>query len=100
MIPLGLLQPGEKGEVVEINPQAYGWGRGRGFGGGRGFGKGKGVLMQLLNMGIHKGTIVEVIQNPGFGPMLIKLNNSFQLALGRGIAMKILVKKIENSDKS
>jgi len=79
MIPLGLLQNGEKGEVLQI--ASYGKGMG------------KGILLRLKSIGLYPGKIVEVLNNPGHGPILIKVNET-RIAIGRGMAMKIMVRRL------
>jgi ferrous iron transport protein A len=36
---------------------------------------------------------VEVLNNPGHGPLLVKVDES-RLALGRGVAMKVSVRRM------
>ena len=45
-------------------------------------------------MGFRVGKTVEMLNNGGQGPLLIKVDES-RLALGRGIAMKIMVRRKE-----
>ncbi len=56
---------------------------------------GKGIVARMAAMGVVPGAELEVVRNPGHGPLIIKVKGSF-LALGRGEAMKILVQ--EGSD--
>lgn len=65
------LQTGGKGVVVSI----------------RG---GKGVVQRLTDMGLTPGTEITVTRHAPFGPVEISVRGS-KLAIGRGIAMKILV---------
>lgn len=46
---------------------------------------------KLREMGFYKGQKVSVLQNKGNGPLVIKLQDT-RLMLGRGLAMKILIK--------
>ena len=46
---------------------------------------------KLREMGFYEGQIVTVLQNSGNGPLVIKLHDT-RLILGRGLAMKILMK--------
>lgn len=56
---------------------------------------GFGVRRRLEHMGIHPGDVITVVQYGALGgPILIKVHG-FQLALGRGIASKILVEETE-----
>jgi ferrous iron transport protein A len=75
MVPLGLLQLGDRAEVVEIVP-----------------GKHPGARME--DLGFRAGKTVEMLNNGGRGPLLVKIDES-RLALGRGMAMKIMVRRSE-----
>jgi ferrous iron transport protein A len=46
---------------------------------------------RLLEMGLYCGASVEVVSGRGWGPVVLKLAGS-RLALGRGMAKKILVR--------
>jgi ferrous iron transport protein A len=74
MVPLGLLGEGERGEIV-----AY---RGRDASGADG---------RAEDMGLRVGSRVEVLRS-GPGPLLVKVDES-RIALDRGIAMRIRVRK-------
>lgn len=54
---------------------------------------GHGVRRKLMSLGIHVGDIIEVDSRSLFGgPVLIRsLTNNITIAIGRGIARKILV---------
>jgi len=54
---------------------------------------GYGVRRKLMSLGIHAGDIIEVDSRSLFGgPVLIRsLTNNTTIAIGRGIARKILV---------
>lgn len=71
--PLGLLVPGESAEIVSarIGPHAAGGSR-------------------LDEMGLRAGRTVEMLANAG-GPLLVKVDET-RVAIGRGLAMKILVR--------
>jgi len=47
---------------------------------------------RVEDMGLREGKTVEVLSNGGRGPMLLKLEQT-RLALGRGLAMKIFVRR-------
>ncbi len=47
---------------------------------------------RLLEMGLYAGAGIEVISGRGFGPIVLKLAGT-RLALGRGLAKKILVRE-------
>jgi ferrous iron transport protein A len=51
---------------------------------------GMGLKIKLSEMGITRGTKIEVVRNDGWGPVVIGLANS-RLALGRQITQKIVV---------
>ncbi len=51
------------------------------------------VRCRLLDMGLVPGTRVMVLNNQNRGPMLVEVRGS-KMALGRGLASKILVYKI------
>lgn|GEM_PF-303428 len=83
-IPLGLLAPGEKAVVADIR------------GGRRICGPGccgLGALSRLEDLGLRLGKTLEVLNNHAGCPMLIKVDDA-RLALGRGVAMKILVRRV------
>lgn len=82
MAPLGLLSIGEKAEIVEIKGQ-------KGCGHGS-----KNQLCHAEDMGLRVGKIIEMLNNEGRSPILLKVDES-RIAIGRGMAMKILVRRIE-----
>lgn len=73
-VPLTMLRPGMRGRVVTIH-------------GGRGF------VMRLYQMGFTPNAIVKVISNNA-GPVIVEVRNT-TIALGRGMASKILVEPLE-----
>jgi ferrous iron transport protein A len=83
MAPLGLLSKGEKAEIVEIKTQ-------------RGYNhrKSKNELCHAEDIGLRVGKVIEMLNNEGRGPLLLKVDES-RIAIGRGMAMKIMVKKTE-----
>lgn len=82
MVPLGLLGAGERAQVTEIV-----------FGKGRGPQQGAAAeLARLEEMGLRPGKVVEVLNNAGQGPILLKVDET-RIALGRGVAMKVLVQE-------
>ena len=71
-VPLTFLAEGQEGEIIEL----------------RG---GRGMTQRLTEMGFTPSTKVKVVvSNPG-GTVLIGVRDT-KIALGRGIAMKIMVK--------
>lgn len=81
MTPLGLLIIGEQAEIVEIKgPRDCVCGSERS------------QLCHAEDMGLRIGKTVEILNNEGRGSLLIKVDES-RIAIGRGMAMKIMVKK-------
>ena len=84
MIPLGLLSPGENGEIqaIRINKKAV---------------SGHGSLetgnhdCRVEDMGLRVGKIVEMLTNCG-GPVLVRGDES-RIAIDRGLAMKIMIRR-------
>jgi ferrous iron transport protein A len=70
-MPLAMVRPGEQVTLVAINA-------------------GRGLTRRLADMGLYPGVSIRVIQSHP-GPFLLQLGTS-KLALGYGIAHKILVK--------
>lgn len=106
ILPLSELQAGEKAEVIEIycgrghweNQNRGGFGRhGHGhYGQGNihahgPFGSEGSDYFQRL--GIHKGSIVEMVGGFAHGPVTVAIGDN-RIALGRGLAMKVMVKKV------
>ncbi|MDO8784846.1 MAG: FeoA family protein, partial [Syntrophales bacterium] len=51
-------------------------------------------ICRMEDMGIRAGKEVEMLNNEGKGAMLIKIDES-RIAIGRGMAMKIMVRRKE-----
>jgi ferrous iron transport protein A len=83
MAPLGLLSEGEKAEIMELKAQK-----------GYCHGKSKNQLCHAEDMGLRIGKTVEMLNNAGQGPIVVKVDES-RIAIGRGMAMKIMVRRIE-----
>jgi len=81
MAQLGLLSEGERAEIMEIRQQKCCCDE-----------KCKNQLRHTEEMGLHIGKTVEMLHNKGAGPILLKVDES-RIALDRGVAMKIMVKK-------
>ena len=76
MTPLDMVEENQEVRVVDIQG---GWG----------------VRRRLGQLGIHPGDVITVVRYGAFqGPILIQVHGS-QVALGRGIASRILVKESE-----
>lgn len=54
---------------------------------------GRGLMRRLIDMGLTFGTKVRVLKSGGPGPTLIEVRGT-RLALGRGVAMKIMVERV------
>jgi ferrous iron transport protein A len=74
MFPLVLLGPGEQAEVIRLIC-------------------GERLFRRLMDMGLRVGKRLKVLSNRGRGPVLIKIEG-LRLALGRGAARKILVRRV------
>lgn len=81
MAPLGLLSRGEQAEIVEIKGQK-----------GCGIGGSKDQLCHIEDLGLRAGKMVEMLNNEGRGPILLKVDES-RIAIARGMAMKIMVRR-------
>jgi ferrous iron transport protein A len=56
---------------------------------------GAGIRQRLSQMGIHPGDIITMVRYGALrGPLLIEIHGS-QVALGRGIASKVIVEETE-----
>jgi len=85
VLPLTHLKDGEKGIITSIKAKK-GHGRGR-----KRRGYGWGLERRLMDMGLTHNTIVQVVKSAPFnGPIEILVRGS-RLALGRGIAERVLV---------
>lgn len=101
MFPLGLLAIGERAEIAENGAcigrdEAFGDGhvhrhrcRGCGWHGG---GSGGGSLARIEDMGIRPGKTVEMLSNEGGRALLVKVDEA-RIAVGRAVAMKIMVRR-------
>ena len=90
MMPLGLLSRGESAEVMEIGgtidmPQCCT---------GRSRPGSCSTACRVEEMGLRAGSTVEMLNNEGKGAVLLKVGES-RIAIGRGIAMKIMVRRKE-----
>jgi ferrous iron transport protein A len=84
MIPLGLLSPGEQGEILDIrinrNPLS-----------GQCCSEREKYDCRVEDMGLRIGKFVEMLNNGG-GPVLVRVDES-RVAIDRGMAMKIMVRR-------
>lgn len=51
---------------------------------------GKRLVQRLVEMGLVKGAKISVLKNDGDGPLIVSLGAG-RLAIGRGMALKIMV---------
>lgn len=80
MSPLGFLSRGDRAEVVEIRIS-------KGT-----CAEGKNHAVYAEDIGLRVGRIVEMLNNSTIGPVLLKVDES-RIAISRGLAMKIMVRK-------
>lgn len=88
MMPLGLLSTGEKAEVMEVRgmPESSPCCAGN---------KGEQTCSQVCrveDMGLRTGKTVEMLNNRGGGALLVKIDET-RIALARGMAMKVMVRR-------
>ncbi|MCX7793458.1 MAG: ferrous iron transport protein A [Thermodesulfovibrionales bacterium] len=79
MFPLSFLLQGERAEIVEIRGHRA---------------EGKGQLKQAEDRGLRKGKVIEILNNIGTGPLLLKVDN-ICIAISRDLAMKIMVRRLD-----
>jgi len=106
MIPLGLLNPGESGEITEIRmgtaqcsgpcctgsrPKGSKAEHGSDSDGHRCCKDKAKSEIRVEDMGLRIGKTVEILNNGG-GPVLVRVDES-RIAVARGIAMKIMVRR-------
>ena len=97
------LKPREKGKVYglfppgEVEEKGWGWGHrhrhGRRCQGACGLHK-RSIERLLEAVGLYKGQVIEVVENHGWGPVILKVEDGCKFILGRGQASCIFVKKI------
>jgi len=81
MMPLGLLDPGELGEIAALKSRKSSC-----------CGGCAGEEGRIEEMGLRIGKTVEMLNNGGGGPVLLKVDES-RIAVDRGMAMKIMVRR-------
>ena len=59
---------------------------------------GRGFASRLAGMGISVGCQIKVLQNPAHGSLLVLVRNT-RVALGRGVASKILVRESDREQQ-
>ena len=55
------------------------------------------LMYKLNDMGLLPGERIKVLNNPGHGPVTVKLKGS-KVALGQGLAENIIVKEEKNEE--
>lgn len=80
MMPVGLLSNGEKGQIIRISEIKE---------------QKRAQSNRLEDLGIRQGQHIEMLNNDKKETILIKIENS-RLALSRGLAMKIFVRRAEH----
>ena len=85
MMPLGLLNPGEQGEILAIRIQ-------NAPSPGQCCADREKCDCRVEDMGLRIGKTVEMLTNGG-GPVLVRVDES-RIAVDRGLAMKIMVKGV------
>lgn len=89
MMPLALLSPGESGEIVRVNVPL----EKRSGCCGQCNGERHHKTQRGEEMGLRAGKVVEMLHN-GAGPLLLRIDDA-RIALSRGMAMKISVRRIQ-----
>jgi len=75
MMPLTMATPGEDVKLVAIR------------GGQR-------VRKRLADLGLTPGTVLQVVQADAWGPLIVAFKDDARLALGRGMAHKMMVEPL------
>lgn len=75
MLPLTMVTPGEDVRLVTIQG-------------------GRGIRQRLADIGLTPGTVLQVVQSDGWGPLIVAFKNDARLALGRGMAHKMMVEPL------
>ncbi|MEW6572722.1 MAG: FeoA family protein [Bacillota bacterium] len=74
LLPLGMLLPGEEGVIRDV-------------------GERRSLHCRLTALGLLPGQRIRVVQNQFCGPLIVAVGDG-RLALGRGLAHKILVERV------
>ncbi len=54
---------------------------------------GRNIKQRLSALGLYPGSVIKMVTNDFGGPLIVEVNNS-KIAIGRGMAQKILVNEI------
>jgi ferrous iron transport protein A len=71
ILPLAMAPEGALARIIEIRA-------------------GRRAMTRLADLGFTRGSVVRVLKSFGSGPLLLEVRGS-RIALGRGLAMKLLV---------
>jgi len=55
---------------------------------------GRGIRQRLADLGLTPGTILRVMQADSWGPLIVAFKDDTRLALGRGMAHKMMVEPL------
>jgi len=55
---------------------------------------GRGIRQRLADLGLTPGTVLRVVQTDNWGPLIVAFKGDARLALGRGMAHKIMVEPL------
>ncbi|MGC8775477.1 MAG: FeoA family protein [Chlorobaculum sp.] len=91
MAPLGMLGKGEVGEIVNLRSGQHHAGAGCEHGHHHVHGRDNGK--RLAEMGFSVGQTIEIIENSPGMPLLVRVHDS-RVAIGRGVAMRIMVRRV------
>jgi ferrous iron transport protein A len=88
MMPLGLLSAGETAEVLEVR----GTDRTHSCCLKMSDVKHSGTACRIEDLGLRSGKMIEMLNNEGGGALLVKIDET-RIAMGRGMAMKVMVRR-------
>lgn len=88
-MPLGILSPGERAEVAEVR----GMPTPASCSGGQCGPQACARSCRMEEMGLRAGKLVEMLNNDGRGALLVKIDET-RIAIGRGMAMKVMVRRL------
>jgi ferrous iron transport protein A len=75
MMPLTMATPGEDVKLIAVR------------GGQR-------VRKRLADLGLTPGTVLQVVQADAWGPLIVAFKDDARLALGRGMAHKMMIEPL------
>lgn len=87
-MPLGLLSVGETAEVMEVR----GVDSSNSYCPKKNGSKSCGNSCRIEDMGLRAGKTIEMLNNKGDGALLVKIDET-RIAIGRGMAMKVMVRR-------